>query len=138
MAVRTSNQVTRLLLEWSGGDQAALDHLMPVVYDELHRVAAAYLRREPAGHTLQPTALVHEAYLRLVDESRVDWHSRAHFFGAAARFIPGVCGVLVSSSSACTTRTPCCFQSVWDSSFDILLFSQRGLTTRSPLLDQNP
>jgi RNA polymerase sigma factor (TIGR02999 family) len=87
MVVRSSNQVTRWLLEWSGGDQAALDHLMPVVYDELHRVAAAYLRREPAGHTLQPTALVHEAYLRLVDESRVDWHSRAHFFGAAARLM---------------------------------------------------
>ncbi|HKQ06234.1 MAG TPA: sigma-70 family RNA polymerase sigma factor [Blastocatellia bacterium] len=87
MAVRTSNQVTHLLLEWSGGDQAALDRLMPVVYDELHRVAVSYLRREAAGHTLQPTALVHEAYLRLVDESRVDWHGRAHFFGAAARLM---------------------------------------------------
>ena len=87
MAIPTSNQVTQWLLEWSGGDQGALDHLIPAVYDELHRVAAAYLRREPAGHTLQPTALVHEAYLRLVDESRVDWHSRAHFFGAAARLM---------------------------------------------------
>jgi RNA polymerase sigma factor (TIGR02999 family) len=87
MAIRPGNQVTRWLLEWSGGDQAALDQLMPVVYAELHRVAVSYLRREPAGHTLQPTALVHEAYLRLVEESRVDWHSRAHFFGAAARLM---------------------------------------------------
>jgi RNA polymerase sigma factor (TIGR02999 family) len=87
MAIQTSHQVTQWLLQWSGGDQAALDQLMPAVYAELHRVAASYLRREQAGHTLQPTALVHEAYLRLVDESRVDWHSRAHFFGAAARLM---------------------------------------------------
>ena len=87
MAMPTSNQVTQWLLQWSGGDQAALDQLMPAVYTELHRVAVSYLRRESAGHTLQPTALVHEAYLRLVDESRVDWHSRAHFFGAAARLM---------------------------------------------------
>ncbi|MEN3335842.1 MAG: hypothetical protein V7641_5207 [Blastocatellia bacterium] len=85
MAIQTSHQVTQWLLQWSGGDQAALDQLMPAVYAELHRVAVSYLRREQAGHTLQPTALVHEAYLRLVDESRVDWHSRAHFFGVAAR-----------------------------------------------------
>ena len=87
MATPTPNQVTQWLLEWSGGDRAALDQLMPAVYAELHRVAVSYLRREQAGHTLQPTALVHEAYLRLVDESRVDWHSRAHFFGAAARLM---------------------------------------------------
>ena len=87
MAIQTSSQVTQWLLQWSGGDQAALDQLMPAVYTELHRVAVSYLRREQAGHTLQPTALVHEAYLRLVDESRVDWHSRAHFFGVAARLM---------------------------------------------------
>jgi len=87
MAIQTSNEVTQWLLAWSAGDQAALDQLMPAVYTELHRVAVSFLRREPAGHTLQPTALVHEAYLRLVDESCVDWHSRAHFFGAAARLM---------------------------------------------------
>jgi RNA polymerase sigma factor (TIGR02999 family) len=87
MNTSPSSDVTQLLLEWSGGNQAALEKLMPAVYDELHRVAAHYLKREAVGHTLQPTALIHEAYLRLVDESRVDWHSRAHFFGAAARLM---------------------------------------------------
>ena len=78
------DDVTRLLLDWSGGDQAAHEQLLPLVYDELRRLAGAYMRRERPGHTLQPTALVHEAYLRLVDQERVDWRNRAQFVGVAA------------------------------------------------------
>ena len=77
--------VTALLLAWGAGDRAALDALVPAVYAELHAAAERALRREAAGHTLQPTALVHEAYLRLVDQARVRVGSRAEFFGVAAR-----------------------------------------------------
>src|SRR6188508_517752 len=76
--------VTALLGDWSRGDRTALDQLLPLVYAELRRVAARQLRRERADHTLQPTALVHEVYLRLVDQRQVDWQNRAHFFGVAA------------------------------------------------------
>ena len=79
--------VTRLLVEWSEGRQEALDSLMPVVYDELRRLARGYLARERTGHTLQPTALVNEAYLRLVDQRSVQWQNRAHFFGIAAQIM---------------------------------------------------
>lgn len=75
---------TRLLMAWSGGDQRAREQMLPLVYDELRRLAAGYLRRERPGHTLQPTALVHEAYMRLVDQRRVDWSNRAQFIGLAA------------------------------------------------------
>ena len=75
---------TGLLLEWGGGNEQARQDLAPVVYDELRRIAARYLSRERPGHTLQPTALVHEAYLRLIDQRRVDWHNRAQFVGLAA------------------------------------------------------
>jgi RNA polymerase sigma factor (TIGR02999 family) len=78
------DDVTRLLLDWGKGDGAAHEQLLPLVYDELHRLAGAYMRRERPGHTLQPTALVHEAYLRLVDQQRVDWRNRAQFVGVAA------------------------------------------------------
>jgi RNA polymerase sigma factor (TIGR02999 family) len=77
--------VTALLGEWSRGNQTALDRLLPLVYAELRRVAARQLRNERADHTLQPTALVHEVYLRIVDQRQVDWQNRAHFFGVAAR-----------------------------------------------------
>lgn len=80
-----STDVTALLGEWSRGDREALDRLLPLVYSELRRVALRQLQRERIGHTLQPTALVHETYLRLVDQRRADWQSRAHFFGVAAR-----------------------------------------------------
>jgi RNA polymerase sigma factor (TIGR02999 family) len=80
-----AGEVTRLLREWSAGDRNALERLLPLVYDELRRCAGAYLRRERAGHTLQPTALVHEAYLKLVGGETVAWKDRAHFFGVAAR-----------------------------------------------------
>jgi RNA polymerase sigma factor (TIGR02999 family) len=76
--------VTRLLLDWSNGNKEALSELMPVVYDELRRLAGGYLRREPPNHTLQATALVHEAYLHLIDQRNVRWQNRAHFFGIAA------------------------------------------------------
>ena len=75
---------TQLLLAWSGGDREALDEMLPLVYDELHRLAARYLARERPDHTLQPTALVHEAYLRLVRQRDVDWRNRAQFVGLAA------------------------------------------------------
>ncbi len=83
--VATAPDVTGLLDEWTRGDARALDRLLPLVYAELRRVAARQLRRERDGHSLQPTALVHEAYLRLVDQQKVDWRSRAHFFGVAAQ-----------------------------------------------------
>ena len=79
--------VTALLGAWSRGDRRALDQLLPLVYAELRRVAARQLRHERAGHTLQPTALVHEAYLRLVEQRNVDWQDRAHFFGVAAQMM---------------------------------------------------
>ncbi|HKU62206.1 MAG TPA: sigma-70 family RNA polymerase sigma factor [Gemmatimonadales bacterium] len=83
-APERTTAVTDWLLELGRGDKAGLDHMLPVLYDELHRLAEAYLRREDPGHTLQPTALVHEAYLRLIDQRRVDWRNRAQFLGVAA------------------------------------------------------
>ena len=79
--------VTELLVAWGEGDKAALDELMPVVYDELRRLAQNYLSRERQGHTLQTTALVHEAYLRLIDQRSVNWQNRAQFFGIAAQMM---------------------------------------------------
>jgi RNA polymerase sigma factor (TIGR02999 family) len=79
--------VTQLLVSWSSGNQAALEELMPLVYSELRRLAAAYLRRERPDHTLQSTALVHEAFLKLVNQREVEWRSRAHFYGIAAQMI---------------------------------------------------
>jgi RNA polymerase sigma factor (TIGR02999 family) len=83
----TSHEITQLLLAWSDGDKQALDRLVPLVYDELRRLAQNYMRRERAGQTLQTTALIHEAYLRLIDADRVQWRNRAHFFGIAARLM---------------------------------------------------
>ena len=79
--------VTALLGDWSRGNRAALNQLLPLVYAELHRVAARQLRNERADHTLQPTALVHEVFIRLVDQRHVDWQNRAHFFGVAANIM---------------------------------------------------
>lgn len=83
----TPHQVTQLLKAWSDGDQAARDELMPLVYEELHRLAHRYMDRERAGHTLQTSGLVNEAYLRLIDQSHVAWQNRAHFFGIAAQMM---------------------------------------------------
>lgn len=87
MSSREPTQVTRLLMDWSRGDAEALDQLLPLVYQELRKLAAALLRSERSDHTLQPTALIHEAYLRLVDQEMPSWENRAHFFGVAARLM---------------------------------------------------
>src|ERR1700730_3728750 len=79
--------VTRLLNEWNDGDESALEQLMPLVHDELHRLAHQHMRREGPGHILQTSALINEAYLRLVDQPQIRWESRAHFFGIAARLM---------------------------------------------------
>lgn len=79
--------ITRLLLDWSGGNEAALTRLFPLVYDELRAIAQHHLRRERSAHTLQRTALVHEAFLRMVDQQSVTWQSRAHFFGLASQMM---------------------------------------------------
>jgi len=79
--------ITELLVGYGRGDKEALDKLMPIVYDELRRQAARYLRREQPGHTMQTTALIHEAYVRLVDQRNVQWQNRAHFFGIAAQMM---------------------------------------------------
>ena len=83
----SAQSVTQLLVEWSHGDQDALERLTPLVYGELRRLARRHLSRERSDHTLQSTALVHEAYLRLVDQRSVQWQNRAHFFGVAAQLI---------------------------------------------------
>jgi len=83
----SSDEVTRLLGEWARGNQQALEELMPLVYAELRQIAAGYLRRDRQGHTLQPTAVVHEAYIRLVRQKNPDWVDRKHFFGVAARLM---------------------------------------------------
>src|SRR5215207_9365700 len=82
--MRSPGPVTRLLLEWSDGDERARDEMLPLVYNELRRLAASYLRRERPGHTLRPTELVHDAYLRLIDQRQVNWRNRAQFVGLAA------------------------------------------------------
>ncbi|MGH9799964.1 MAG: ECF-type sigma factor, partial [Blastocatellia bacterium] len=79
-----SHEVTQLLVAWNNGDQAALEQLIPLVESELHNLARAYMQLESAGNTLQPTALINEAWLRLIDWKNVEWQNRAHFFGVAA------------------------------------------------------
>jgi RNA polymerase sigma factor (TIGR02999 family) len=86
-ALRDRGEVTDLLIAWSGGEPRAEERLLPLVYAELHELAASYMRRERAEHTLQPTALVHEAYMRLIDQQRVQWQNRAHFFAIAAQMM---------------------------------------------------
>ena len=83
----TEKPITQILIELKKGEAAALDELLPLVYGELRRLANIYLRRERADHTLQPTALVHEAYLRLVGQKSIEWENRAHFFGVSARLM---------------------------------------------------
>ncbi|MCY7348435.1 MAG: sigma-70 family RNA polymerase sigma factor [Pyrinomonadaceae bacterium] len=80
-----ASEITQMLREWNGGKAEALDSLLPLVYDELHRQAARFMRKERAGHTLQTTALINEAYLKLIDRSDVKWESRTHFFAVAAQ-----------------------------------------------------
>jgi RNA polymerase sigma-70 factor, ECF subfamily len=80
-----TRQITQMLKQWSEGNQNVLDTLMPLVYEELRRQASRYLRRERPDHTLQTTALIHEAYLKLIDQRRVDWQNRSHFFAIASQ-----------------------------------------------------
>jgi RNA polymerase sigma-70 factor (ECF subfamily) len=87
MRLPGSHDLTRLLHAWSQGDQTALEKLTPFVYDELHRVAHRYLSRERPGHTLQTTALINEAYARLIDSGEMNWENRTHFFGVCARLM---------------------------------------------------
>jgi len=87
MTQATAHQVTKLLIDWSNGDKTALDELMPLVYEELRRLAHHYMSRERVGHTLQTSALVNEAYLRLVNRKDVHWQNRAHFFAIAAQLM---------------------------------------------------
>ena len=87
MATRSSEQITQLLKKWSSGDDKALEQLMPLVYDELHRLAETYLRRERREHTLQPTALVNELFLKFFDQNSTSWQNRAQFFGVSARMM---------------------------------------------------
>jgi RNA polymerase sigma factor (TIGR02999 family) len=87
MTANTREDITQLLLQWGGGSEAALSALFPLVYHELRAMAQNHLRRERSGHTLQRTALVHEAFLRLVDQKNVTWHSRAQFFGLASQMM---------------------------------------------------
>ncbi|HTS28040.1 MAG TPA: sigma-70 family RNA polymerase sigma factor [Bryobacteraceae bacterium] len=90
MPDRNPGDVTQLLIEWRDGDRSALDRMMPLVYDELRMIAGRFLRREHSNPTLQSTALVHEAYLRLVDQNRSNWENRAHFLGVAATIIRNI------------------------------------------------
>jgi RNA polymerase sigma factor (TIGR02999 family) len=87
MRTASPQEVTQLLVDWSNGDQAALDRLMPLVHEELRMLAHHYMRRERPGHTLQTTALVNEAYLRLVDQRELRWQNGAHFFAIAAQLM---------------------------------------------------
>jgi RNA polymerase sigma factor (TIGR02999 family) len=82
-----THDVTQLLIQWANGDEQALQHLTPIIYKELRVLAASYLRKERRGHTLQPTALVNEAYVRLLDQRSPNWQNRGHFFGVAARLM---------------------------------------------------
>lgn len=103
MLPRSTEQITDLLIAWGNGDQRALDRLTPYVYDELKRLARRYMLRERQGHTLQPTALVHEAYLRLIDCNNVRWQNRAQFFALAARMMRHIL-VDAARSAACAKR----------------------------------
>ncbi len=87
MSVDSTKEVTELLQKWSGGDAAALEELTPLIYGELHRIAKSYMRRERDGHTLQTSALVNEAYVRLIDWKTARWENRAHFFGVSAQLM---------------------------------------------------
>jgi len=104
----SSEGVTELLVRWRGGDQAALDTLMPLVYQELRRLAQHYLRQERREHTLQSTALVHEAYVRLVGQNVPQWQSRAHFFGIASRLMRQILVEHARSHQAAKRGGSCC------------------------------
>jgi len=103
MTEARTHEVTQLLIDWSNGDRAALDKLLPVVDQELRRLAHHYMSRERAGHTLQTTALVNEAFVRLVNRKSIQWQNRAHFFGIAAQLMRTIL-VDHARSHACAKR----------------------------------
>lgn len=109
MATHSPVGITQLLERWSQGDQEALDQLMPLVYDELRRLAGAYLRRERPEHTLQPTALVNEAYLKLINQNIICWQNRAQFYGVAAQLMRRIL-VDHARSHQATKRGGDCYQ----------------------------
>ena len=115
MDLDASKDITALLSEWNSGNAAALNELAPLVYDELRRVAARELRRERPGHTLQSTALVHEAYLKLIDQNRVHWQNRQHFFATAAHVIRNIL-VSYARSHNSSKRGGGCTKLVFDES----------------------
>jgi RNA polymerase sigma factor (TIGR02999 family) len=103
----SSHQITQLLKGWVSGDQAARDQVMPLVYEELRRMAHRHMRKERPGHTLQTSALVNEAFVRLVDQREVQWQNRAHFFGIAAQMMRRILSIMrevESMPSAAVTR----------------------------------
>ena len=103
--------VTRLLLAWQGGDPAALERLIPLVYDGLHRIAERHLRHERPGHTLQPTAIVNEAYLKFVDAPVENWQNRVHFFAVASRVMRQILVDYARRRSAQKRQSPCLVES---------------------------
>jgi len=103
MTETQTHELTQLLIDWSHGDKAALDKLMPLIEEELRRLAHRYMSRERAGHTLQTTALVNEAFMRLVNRQNVNWQNRAHFFGIAAHLMRSIL-VDHARSHACAKR----------------------------------
>src|SRR5215207_8277504 len=100
MTSPSPQEITRLLLAWNSGDPAALERLIPLVYNELWRLARAYMRRQQPDHTLQTTALVNEAYLRLIDVNQVSWQNRAHFYAVSAQLMRRVLVDLARARSA--------------------------------------
>jgi len=113
----SSDQVTQLLVRWRRGDREALDELMPIVYSELRRMAHGFLQRERSDHTLQSTALVHEAYLRLVGQKLPEWQNRAHFFGVAARLMRQILVEYARSHKADKRGGSACKLSLEESTF---------------------
>src|SRR5262249_23040867 len=99
--LRSTAHITQLLIAWSDGQREAIEDLLPLVYGELRRLASRYVSREPVGHKLQPTELVHEAYMRLIDQRKVQWRNRAHFYGIAAQIMRRI---LVDHARARTAR----------------------------------
>jgi len=113
MAQPSSHEMTQLLRAWNAGDKQALEHLMPLMYEELHRLAARCMAEEQEGHVLQTTALVHEVYIRLVDVDNVDWRDRAHFFALSARLMRRILTIRSGAGMprTCISRKPLQFRS---------------------------
>ncbi len=125
--------ITQLLLAWGNGDDVALGKLVPLVYSELHHLAQAHMRRERSGHMLQPTALVHEAYLRLIDSSHVQWRNRAHFFAVSAQLMRRILVDFARSRQSWKRRATC--QAAIDEAFGIPVERGRDLAALDDALN---